>query len=282
MNPEEQVATLLAESNSLSTRLGDGVLHWQQWPGPATERPLLLLHGGFGSWTHWMANIRSLRQNRTVWTLDMPGLGASADMTAPHTEEHFAAEILNSLNTLHGARVEFDIAAFSFGALIGAHMAVAAGPRCKHLIVCGAAGFGDLWVQVSLTAPPSPDMTALQAEAITRANLLSLMLSRDEAIDEVALYLHANNLARARFNSRRLARGNGFAAMLPDIQARLCGIWGAADVTTGGRDGIERREALFRRAQPDCTFHILEGIGHWAMYEDAPTINHIIEQELLL
>ena len=281
MNSEAQVATLLAEANSMSTALGEGQLQWQQWPGPAPARPLLLLHGGFGSWTHWMANIRSLRQNRTVWTLDIPGLGASADMDDPHTEEHFASVIFRSLNALHGSRVEFDIAAFSFGALIGAHLALAAGQRCKHLIVCGAAGFGDLWVQVPLLRPPSPEMTGLQADAITRANLLSLMLSRDEAVDDMALYVHARNLAQARFNSRRLARGNGFSAVLPDIGARLCGIWGAADATAGGRTGIEQREVLFRRSQPDCAFHILEGVGHWAMYEDAPTINRIIERELL-
>ncbi|MEH6590457.1 MAG: alpha/beta fold hydrolase [Halioglobus sp.] len=277
INAENFVAQLLAQAKQHSTPLGAGVLQWQCWSGPVGARPLLLLHGGFGSWTHWAANIAALRQNRPIWSLDIPGLGVSAALPGDPDSTDFAAAIMASLNTLHGIDVEFDIAGFSFGALIGADLAVLAQDRCSHFIACGAAGFGDLHVQVDLLRPPGPDVPVAQAQAIHRINLARLMLHHEQAIDEMAVNIHSRNLAQARFNSRRLAKSDGFIQALPDIRARLCGVWGTEDATAGGVLAIEQRQMLFQQAQPDSGFHILEGVGHWAMYEDVPAFNAIVE-----
>jgi pimeloyl-ACP methyl ester carboxylesterase len=282
ITPEQQLAQIQGEAQFLSTPLGDGTLNWQRWSGPAGELPLLLLHGGFGSWTHWLANIQQLRKTRTLWTLDLPGLGSSADMPEPHSVDHFAEIILQSLNTLQGGDSQFDLVGFSFGALVGAHLAAASGHRCRHFIACGAAGFGDLHVQVELQRPPARTMSVDDANRIHRANLSALMFSPEAVIDDMALKVHGNNLAMARFGSRGLSRGSGFTEVLPQITARLCGIWGSEDATAGGLAAIARREALFRRSQPNCSFHILEGIGHWAMYEDADTFNRVLLEELAL
>jgi 2-hydroxy-6-oxonona-2,4-dienedioate hydrolase len=268
------------QARHYSTPLEDGSLKWLKWPGPEDEPPLLLLHGGFGSWTHWVKNIPTLCKSRTIWAVDMPGLGDSAMMSEPHTPEHFAQEVLESFDRLQGAPSEFDLLAFSFGALIGSRLAARAGKRCHHFIACGAAGFGPLHVQVDLLRPPAADSPAAEAQRIHRANLRSLMFAKDESLSALAVLVHGQNLSRARFNSRRLARGNGFTDALPQIAARLCGIWGEEDATAGGRPAIESREALFRAAQANCAFHILDGVGHWAMYEDAEVFNRIVLAEL--
>ncbi|MEH6582508.1 MAG: alpha/beta fold hydrolase [Halioglobus sp.] len=280
MTPQQQVAQLLDEAKTLSTPLGDGALNWQCWDGPKKSRPLLLLHGGFGSWTHWLANISTLRRSRTLWAVDIPGLGASAPMPEPATLEHFASLLLDSLNTLHGLEIEFDIAGFSFGALVGAHLAALAQTRCHHFIACGAAGFDKLHVQVDLLRPPTVGTPAQEADRIHRHNLATLMFAKNDCADDLAIHLHGDNLSRARFNSRRLARGDGFAVALPNIKAKLCGIWGSEDATAGGKSGIAKREALFRSYQPDCAFHLMEGVGHWAMYEAAQDFNRIVLAEL--
>ena len=271
---------LREQAEPYSTPLETGSLQWLKWSGPDNSKPLVLLHGGFGSWTHWVKNIPGLRNSRTVWAVDMPGLGDSAMMSEPHTPEHFAQVILESLDGLLGLQREFDMVAFSFGALIGAHLAALAGERCGHFIVCGAAGFGPLHVQVDLLKPPGVDVPVTEAQRIHRSNLRSLMFAKDETVDELSVLVHGQNLARARFNSRRLARGDGFTEALPLIDARLCGIWGEVDATAGGRAAIESREVLFRRAQSDSAFHILKGIGHWAMYEAAEAFNQIVIDEL--
>ena len=62
-------------------RWGDVVWHvWgQEHAGNTT--PLVLLHGGSGSWTHWVRNVQHLAQTRSVWALDLPGCGEDRKST---------------------------------------------------------------------------------------------------------------------------------------------------------------------------------------------------------
>ena len=259
-----------------------GDLVWQQWPrkAPAESvseaRPLLLLHGGFGSWSHWAANIPALRQYREVWTLDMPGLGDSADCPEPHTPEHIARIVLQGLDTLLGPTTGFELAGFSFGAMVGARLAILAGSRCSRFTAIGAAGCGDLHVQVHLLHPPTPDTPPAEARSIHCGNLRTLMLASNDSIDELAIHIHGENLARHRFNSRKLSLTGDFVQALPLIKGRLVGVWGSRDATAGGRPSLEKRRALFEAAQTGAEFHILDGVGHWAMYEAPEAINKIL------
>ncbi|MEH6611582.1 MAG: alpha/beta fold hydrolase [Halioglobus sp.] len=281
ISPSEQVATCLSQSRSFTTALGDGEsLVWQRWGEGSSEfRPLVLLHGGFGSWNHWLANLPALMAQRQVWTLDLPGLGASGDMPEPHTTQHFAEVIWHGLGELLGPEAHFDLAGFSFGAVIGGDVAALAGQRCERFTMIGAAGFGELHVQVSLLPIPSSDTPTAEANEIHRENLCRLMLAKSESVDEMAVHLHADNLARFRFRSRRLAGSNDLAEVLPDIKARLVGVWGSDDATAGGLASIEKRAEMLRAVQTDAEFHILPGVGHWAMYEAPDLVNAILLEE---
>ena len=59
------------EVASIEMRRGLAVRRW------GTGNPLVLLHGGMGSWSHWLRNIGALAREFTVITLDMPGYGSS-------------------------------------------------------------------------------------------------------------------------------------------------------------------------------------------------------------
>ncbi|MDB5843914.1 MAG: hydrolase-like protein, partial [Polaromonas sp.] len=49
---------------------------WRCWGEGA---PVVLLHGGSGSWTHWIRNIPTLVAcSRQVWAPDLPGFADSA------------------------------------------------------------------------------------------------------------------------------------------------------------------------------------------------------------
>jgi pimeloyl-ACP methyl ester carboxylesterase len=39
--------------------------------------PLVLLHGGHGSWMHWLRNVEALSAGRTLWLPDLPGFNDS-------------------------------------------------------------------------------------------------------------------------------------------------------------------------------------------------------------
>ncbi len=277
--PAQQLQQLLQQSLLHHTSCGHGQLCWQQWTCSAQQAqgvPLLLLHGGFGSWNHWLKNIPGLREQRDIWTVDLPGLGMSADMPEPHTPQHFAQILLRGINQLLGAATHFELAGFSFGAMIGARLAGQAGSRCQRFTAIGAAGFGKLHVQVPLQRPPTATTPAPAALSIHHANLRALMFSAEQYIDALALQAHADNLARHRFNSRKLSLSDDFVKALPAIKAQLVGVWGSKDATAGGRAAIEKRSELLLAAQPQAEFYILDGVGHWAMYEAPDEINRIL------
>src|SRR5438034_381958 len=67
--------------------------------------------------------------------------------------------------------------------------------------------------------------------ATHRYNLNQLMIADPGKIDELALYLQQTNHARARMRSRRFSRSGALVAALPQVKARLDGIWGERDAT---------------------------------------------------
>ena len=51
------VEGIAAEADRIETPCGDGMMVWRRWgSGP----PLVLLHGGYGSWMHWVRNVLPL------------------------------------------------------------------------------------------------------------------------------------------------------------------------------------------------------------------------------
>ncbi|HEV2100696.1 MAG TPA: alpha/beta fold hydrolase, partial [Stellaceae bacterium] len=78
----DYVEGVAAEARRIETPCGDGAMAWRVWgSGP----PLVLLHGGYGSWMHWIRNVLPLSRLFTVVACDLPGLGESATPPEPHT-----------------------------------------------------------------------------------------------------------------------------------------------------------------------------------------------------
>ena len=249
-------------------------LQWQQWSGPESGPRLLLLHGGFGSWNHWFANIESLRKQRELWTVDLPGLGRSAAIDASASPGVFSHWLLSSLQKLSLDQRPLHIAGFSFGAMVGIHLARQLGDCCTRFTAIGAAGWGELHVQVPLAPPPSPDTDWDAAAPVHEANLRALMFSPDAVIDELAVYLHSENLASARFNSRALSRTDDFIRLLPSLEAECLCVWGSEDATAGGDHALAARQVIIESA--GGRFQRLPGVGHWAMYEAAEATNTLL------
>src|SRR3546814_8575896 len=78
-----EVTRIEAAAKAFKTPCGDGRMSWRVWgDGP----PLVLLHGDFGSWTHWLRNVSRLAAYFRVIVPDMPGYGDS-DRSEEHTSE---------------------------------------------------------------------------------------------------------------------------------------------------------------------------------------------------
>ncbi|MDA0998860.1 MAG: alpha/beta fold hydrolase, partial [Proteobacteria bacterium] len=172
-SPEATVARMLGTARIVKTPCAGGDVVWQCWPTPSAgsgETPLLLLHGGFGSWTHWIANIAELSKGRPVITADLPGLGDSADAPEPLSPDGIAAVLYDGLDTALGKGQEFDLVGFSFGGLIGARLAAMAGDRCRAYVAVGASGFQGLHVRVLGILVPDPGLADVEIDAIHREN----------------------------------------------------------------------------------------------------------------
>lgn len=251
---------------------------WHVWGAP-DQACVVLLHGGSGSWTHWVRNIAPLlRAGWRVLVPDLPGFGDSelppGASDVPQLPVHLHAG-LQQLAPVGPVQV----VGFSFGGMTGALWLAEHPDDAAALVLVGAPGLG-------LTVPERIALkgwrhlpTAEQQNAVHRHNLMALMFERSESLDDLALALHAANVARDRMPRRRLSSTPIVAEALPRVKARVSAIYGEHDALYRGRLA-EVRQALPRWAPHWGQWHTVPGAGHWVGYEAADAFNTALQQTL--
>jgi pimeloyl-ACP methyl ester carboxylesterase len=253
---------------------GEGVLVLREWgDGPA----LVLLHGGFGSWLHWVRNIDALAASRRVIAVDLPGLGDSTCMPEPVTPEAIGARVAGAIDHCLAAEPGVDLVGFSFGGLVAGQVAACLGARARSLILVGASGLGLPRQRYELVRR-TPQMDARALRAAQAQNVRTLMLHDPDSLDELALAVQAHNDARARLKSRRMSLGDSLRHVLPRVHARLSGIWGEYDITAV--PWIDERRALLESLHPELEFRVLPDAGHWVQYEASDAFNRLLPRLL--
>jgi 2-hydroxy-6-oxonona-2,4-dienedioate hydrolase len=112
---------------------------WHEW-GQGT--PLVLLHGGSGSWTHWLHNVLPLSDaGYRVIAPDIPGFGDS-DVAAVEGGDApgTVAPLWAGLDQL--VQGPCPVVGFSFGAMIAVMMAIARPQWVHHLVLVAPPGLG--------------------------------------------------------------------------------------------------------------------------------------------
>jgi 2-hydroxy-6-oxonona-2,4-dienedioate hydrolase len=283
MSPAEFIAALDRASTRhatplvtpLVTPLGDGHIVWRSW-GQGT--PLVLLHGGTGSWMHWIRNVEPLARDRMVIVPDLPGSGESASPQPPYSAESMAAMLLQGLDTIIGAQTHFSIAGFSMGGLIAGYLAHQGGARVDALVLVGSTGMGGTRAPMEPLKSWRRLPTDEAKRAVHRINLGILMIYDPERIDALAVEVQARNAAVSRIRGKHVSHTGTLANCLPGFGGRLAGIWGEHDPTAAPYLA-ERRERL-QQFKPGTPFDIVPGAGHWVQYEAYETVNRRM-QELL-
>jgi 2-hydroxy-6-oxonona-2,4-dienedioate hydrolase len=271
-DPSALVERIASEAQRLETPCGDGAMVWRVWgSGP----PLVLFHGGYGSWTHWIRNVLPLARAFTVIAPDLPGLGDSATPPEPHTAEGLAQVLTDGLDVVLPSHERFHLAGFSFGGVLGGHVAARLGKRVRAFTVVGSNGLGLVRQPTELQRLP-PGAGEPEALAVARHNLGRLMLADPGKIDALAIWIQATNAPRGRVRSRRFSRADTLARALPLIEARLDGIWGGRDATAWPY--LDERARVLRRVQPEARFEVIEGAGHWVQYEAAERFNSLLAE----
>ena len=268
LSPAAVVAAIDSRAERIATPCGNGSMIWRRW-GPRSGRgpALVLLHGGYGSWTHWLRNVETLGARFSVLACDLPGLGDSDDAPKPYSAESLAAIVAEGITRIAPGE-SVAICGFSFGSVIGGHVAAQMGTRVSSLLLLGAAGLGLPRKPLPLTRV-EPGMTPAQIADVQRGNLIALMFGDARRIDDLAVHLQNENTRRGRLDSRPIAFTDTLVHTLPKASARLGAIWGEQDATAV--NAIEQNFAVLRKLRPGVYCDTIAEAGHWAQWEQ-PTI----------
>jgi len=252
--------------------LPDGRLHFVE---AGAGEPLLLLHGGHGSWTHWIANIPVLACDFRVIAPDLPGFGASFDPAPAYGMAGYVATVSRLLDALGIARAT--LVGFSFGGAVAAEAARAEPRRVARLAMVNPPGIG----------PGSPEAVAIQRElsrlAVTQSlregaagSLRRLQLFDHALIDDAVIDLMMANVRATRFVSRELSRECTTAEALREVRRPVQLFVGREDIHR--RHGLPELLRIMPQVAPHAQIHLVERARHWLQFDRADLFNARLAQ----
>jgi pimeloyl-ACP methyl ester carboxylesterase len=267
----------------LTTLVGPTQMVWHAMGASSGDasHPLVLLHGGHGSWQHWARNIAPLAQYYRVLAPDLPGYGDSDTPPEP-TMHSLVTTTRAALDQLLGTDTPVRLAGFSFGGLVAAHIA-AQRPHVTHLALLGPAGHGSpRRPQGALQdwRDAARDHNAVGLRDIMRHNLLMHMLQHASSVDEQALELHTQACIHARFHSKKISLAGSLREALTTAQClnptlQLSALWGEHDATCTPQTVLQ---ALQTAGLPLQRSQVVPQAGHWVQYEAADAANGFVLQ----
>lgn len=271
--PEQQMLAELAELDAKARRFetlhAGGSMIWRAW---GSGEPVVLLHGSHGNWTHWVRNIEALAQKRMIIAADLPGHG---DSSLPLEESHeaisaaLAAGLKQILEHSEHVADKADVVGFSFGGVIAAFFALWNPDLVQRLILIGVGGIGTPRGATRLGRVGGT--VGEERRKAIKTNLLGLMLHHPETVDDLAMHLLVANAANARIaDLAKFVRPDRLLAVLPDLKVPFEAMWGEFDRP---HPVPQDQEAVLRRYQPNMDFRVIQGAGHWAMYERPEAFN---------
>jgi 2-hydroxy-6-oxonona-2,4-dienedioate hydrolase len=248
------------------------------WRQAGAGRPLVLLHGGHGSWAHWVRNMDALSQSHTVVSIDMPMYGDSGDLAAGLKGEpalHAMLAVLKDcIEARFGVGSEIDLAGFSFGGMVAAKLHRMLNTR--RMVLIGSAGHGGKWRRFVELRKWEVDDTA-EREAALRHNIVPFMLEHTESMDEEAYRIHKHACERTRYKSRPVSLSLSIDADLKDSATPTLLLWGEHDVTCTPAEVGPGWVAWMQKGE----WREVPHAGHWAQYENATWVNTAMKDWLL-
>lgn len=262
---------LLPSVHHRELELTGGRLHFVE--AGAKGEPLILVHGGHGSWTHWVANIEPLSRSRKVLALDLPGFGASFNPKPAYSIEQYAGVVSTLLDRLAIKRAA--IAGFSFGSVVSAAAARAEPRRISHVVLTNPPGIGPASpiaadIQQSLSAKSVRE--GLRAGAL--GSLQRIQLFDQTLIDDAVVDLMIDNVRKTRFISRTLSRSSEMNGILSEVEQPLLVLIGREDLHR--QFGLAEALRDVPRAAPQAQIFIVERARHWLQFDRAQLFNELL------
>lgn len=263
---EGPVQQLDAAATRFESPCGDGTMVWRSWgDGPA----LVLLHGGAGSWQHWVRTVPAFSSTYRVLAPDLPGLGASDDPPSPPDMTTISEIVAKGIEGLLGPRESYDLVGFSFGASVGGHVALLHGERMRSLTLVGPGGL--IRPRIPMTLERVRDKTGEARVEAHRTNLQRTILADPARIDALALEIQEWNVSRTRLDTPALIKLRPLAVSLPHLRIPVNAIWGERDQIAYYR--LEDRIDALRALCPTVELRVIPTAGHWVAYECPDAFN---------
>lgn len=271
--PVTAVRRLDAEARRSESPCGDASMVWRSWgEGPA----LVLLHGGAGSWQHWVRTVPAFSATHRVLAPDLPGLGESADPPAPPDMTTISAIVAAGIDGVLGPRASYDLVGFSFGASVGGHVALLHTERVRSLTLLGAGGL--VRPRTPMTLERVRDKTGEALMQAHRTNLQRIMIADPARIDDLAIAIQDWNVRHTRLDSPALIVHRPLAQSLPQLRVPVNAIWGERD--QAAYYALQDRIAALRVICPAVELRIIPLAGHWAAYELPDAFNATLAELL--
>jgi len=260
--------------NKVLIKSKDSKVCWRSW---GKGKPLILLHGGYGSWAHWIKQAIPFSKNYNVLIPDMPGFGESEDLTLPHTPEKISANIAETLLKLISLEETPIICGFSFGGLIAGHLSynlIERGLNPEKLILVGPGGLGAKRGEMRNMIARHSKMSEEEIYQAHKTNLEILMMHDATKVDDWSVHIQKQNTDAHRIKSRPISSTDTLARILEKQDVPLFLLWGEKDASVGVY--LEERMSILRDINSKVRFHVEYNLGHWIMYENDVIFNKIL------
>ena len=260
--------------NKVLIKSKDSKVCWRSW---GKGKPLILLHGGYGSWAHWIKQAIPFSKNYNVLIPDMPGFGESEDLTLPHTPEKISANIAETLLKLISQEETPIICGFSFGGLIAGHLSynlIERGLNPEKLILVGPGGLGAKRGEMRNMIARHSKMSEEEIYQAHKTNLEILMMNDATKVDDWSIHIQKQNTDAHRIKSRPISSTDTLARILEKQDVPLFLLWGEKDASVGVY--LEDRMSILRDINSKVRFHVEYNLGHWIMYENDVIFNKIL------
>ncbi|WP_176440809.1 alpha/beta fold hydrolase [Oceanicola sp. 22II-s10i] len=267
--PDDLLDRLSSTAERVDTDSDGRRVAWRIW---GQGKPVLCLHGGSGSWKHWVRSIEPLAKGNRVLVPDLPGYGDSDEPAEPTSVMNMARDVTAGLDSLIGPDTPYAIAAFSFGGAMTAQLLQLHANRIRGLFLCSPAGI------MAPNPPPTAKVRGKSGDELVEAhrfNLGSIMLADPALVDARTLRIQHENTVQARLNQLKVKRGKLLPEVLDGFTGPVVSIWGEKDAFVAPGT-METRVGILRDAYPAAEIEVLDGAGHWVNYEAAERINQML------
>lgn len=234
---------------------------------------VVLLHGGTGSWNHWVRNVDVLAAQYRVVIPDLPGMGDSPASLPRDTglDEYLGYLEAAFRDGLVPAGARFLVSGFSYGGLMSACLTRLLADQVRAAALLAPGGFPPGGSQRPPLKGIPPGLSDAEINAINRYNLEMLLIHNPSRIDDATVASQRWNNENSRFNVRHIGYGDHLGNYLPVARCPIMVLTGEFDPLP--RPSVAARMDYIRRMNPLIQAEIVPDASHWVCFEQADLVN---------